>query len=476
MQPVHASNNQNVESPRVNDPATNVHDLELFGLKIHNHTLADAVHWATTPHPQTETAVFVNVNSVNLGYHDNALVNAINDADRVFADGSGVRIGAKRLGVTLRDNVNGTDLAEPLCKRAAELGQGVFLLGGKPGVASRAARALHKAFPKLVISGTQHGYFDRNGEENQQLIDRINASGAAIVLVAFGSPLQEDWVARHRHDLQANSVLAVGGLLDFLSGNIPRAPGWMRARGIEWVWRLLQEPRAKFSRYVVGNPLYLLRLCTTAKAKHSVAARAARRSSGLSFGLQRIAATMGLMLIAPMLLLFAGLVALSSKGPVFYSQVRVGKHGRRFRFYKFRSMYMANDPRYVDPDTLQSDRDGVCKKFTNDPRVTPVGRFMRKYSIDELPQLLNVVLGDMALIGPRPALVCEVDDYQHSMYQRFDVLPGLTGLWQVSGRADTSFEEQIALDLQYVNQHSWWQDLRILLSTIPAVVLARGAY
>ena len=125
---------------------------------------------------------------------------------------------------------------------------------------------------------------------------------------------------------------------------------------------------------------------------------------------------------------------------------------------------------------MSSDRDGVCKKFYNDPRITRVGKIIRKLSIDELPQLFNVVKGDMVLIGPRPHLVSEYKEYDRNILPRLYCRPGITGLWQVSGRADTTFEEQLNLDKTYVAQQSWWLDLKILFATIPTVITGKGAY
>lgn len=205
---------------------------------------------------------------------------------------------------------------------------------------------------------------------------------------------------------------------------------------------------------------------------------ASGRSSdvGLPVWLQQLGALLGVIALSPLLLAVYVLIKWESAGPVVFKQVRVGKHGRTFTLYKFRSMYMANDARYVDPATLASDRDGVCKKYFQDPRITRVGKFIRKYSIDELPQLWNVVRGDMVLVGPRPALPSEVAEYDFKAKRRLQVRPGLTGLWQVSGRADTTFEQQIALDSKYVAEKSLWMDLKILLLTLPAVVSAKGAY
>lgn len=197
---------------------------------------------------------------------------------------------------------------------------------------------------------------------------------------------------------------------------------------------------------------------------------------GLSPTLQRLAALVGLIALSPLLLVVAALIKLESPGSALFTQTRVGLNGRRFAFFKFRSMRTQSDPKYVDVSKIESDRDGVCKKFFNDPRVTNIGRFIRKYSIDELPQLLNVVKGDMLLIGPRPALTVETDQYSMNARQRLTTMPGLTGLWQVSGRANTTFEEQVELDIRYVEEQSWIEDLRILFATIPVVLFGKGAY
>lgn len=200
------------------------------------------------------------------------------------------------------------------------------------------------------------------------------------------------------------------------------------------------------------------------------------RNQGIPIMLQQVAALLGLLLISPFLLLIAIILKLESKGPVLFTQTRVGHHGARFKFYKFRSMYLPNDPKFRQPCESDSDREGVCKKYYNDPRITKFGKFMRKFSIDEIPQLYNVVLKDMALIGPRPALPTETNEYKLPNCKRLDCIPGITGLWQVSGRADLSFDEQMNLDNRYVDQKSFWLDVTILFKTVHAVYSARGAY
>lgn len=197
---------------------------------------------------------------------------------------------------------------------------------------------------------------------------------------------------------------------------------------------------------------------------------------GIPMVVQRLIALLALIVLSPILLMTMQLIRLESRGSCFFSQDRIGKYGRHFRMYKFRSMYLKTDPNYREPDPSQSDRDGVCKKYKNDPRITKIGSFIRKFSIDEIPQLINIVMGDMALIGPRPALSTEVDEYQYSALGRLNGIPGLSGLWQVSGRADTDFETQVDLDNSYLQKQSILLDIKIMLATIPCILNAKGAY
>ncbi|VUD46949.1 putative sugar transferase EpsL [Thalassocella blandensis] len=192
--------------------------------------------------------------------------------------------------------------------------------------------------------------------------------------------------------------------------------------------------------------------------------------------LHQFAAIFGLLMVLPFLLLVMLFIMLESKGSPVYSQTRVGKNGKTFKLFKLRSMYRSDDYRHQLAAQMESDREGVCKKLRQDPRVTRMGKWIRKYSVDEIPQLFNVINGDMLLIGPRPALPQEVAQYDQRALRRLNVKPGLTGLWQVSGRADTTFEEQIDLDLQYVYGKSIWMDMNIAFATVPAVLFGKGAY
>jgi exopolysaccharide production protein ExoY len=200
------------------------------------------------------------------------------------------------------------------------------------------------------------------------------------------------------------------------------------------------------------------------------------KHKGIPITLQKSVALLALLLISPLLLITLILIKTGSSGNALFSQTRVGENGRHFKMYKFRSMYLKSDPNYREPDPQQSSREGVCKKYTNDPRITKIGQFIRKYSIDELPQLFNVVNGDMCLVGPRPALAIETYKYDSFVQPRLFAKPGLTGLWQVSGRADTNFDKQLQLDKSYITQQSIFMDCKIIALTIPAVLTAKGAY
>ncbi|MBR4170607.1 MAG: exopolysaccharide biosynthesis polyprenyl glycosylphosphotransferase [Kiritimatiellae bacterium] len=184
----------------------------------------------------------------------------------------------------------------------------------------------------------------------------------------------------------------------------------------------------------------------------------------------------GLVVLSPLFLLVALAVKLDSRGPVFFRQVRVGRYGRNFIFYKFRSMYQNAEAMKAQLEKQNEMEGGVIFKMKKDPRITRVGGFIRRTSIDELPQLWNVLIGDMSLVGPRPPLPEEVRQYTLEERKRLDVIPGITGLWQIKGRSEIPFAEQVRLDKEYILAPSIWKDIVILLKTIPAIIGGKGAY
>ncbi|MFG1927802.1 sugar transferase [Cryptosporangium sp. NPDC048952] len=182
-----------------------------------------------------------------------------------------------------------------------------------------------------------------------------------------------------------------------------------------------------------------------------------------------------LAVLSPLLILVGAAVRLTSRGPATFVQTRVGKGGKEFRLYKFRSMYVDSEQRLSELQH-KNEHSGVLFKIKDDPRITKIGKYLRRLSIDELPQLLNVIKGDMSLVGPRPPLPKEVAQYANDVRRRLAVIPGLTGLWQVSGRSNLSWEDSVRLDLRYVENWSLSFDLVILFRTIAAVVRSSGAY
>jgi exopolysaccharide biosynthesis polyprenyl glycosylphosphotransferase len=189
----------------------------------------------------------------------------------------------------------------------------------------------------------------------------------------------------------------------------------------------------------------------------------------------RCAAAAGLVLLAPVMAMLALTIWLHDRGPVLFTQVRIGRDGREFRIYKFRTMVVDAEKRQEEL-VASNDSDGVLFKLRKDPRVTALGTHLRRWSIDELPQLFNVFLGDMSLVGPRPAVPDEVAKYADHVRRRLVVKPGLTGLWQVNGRSDLSWDESVRLDLRYVENWSFALDLQILWKTISALTGGSGAY
>ncbi|OIB03756.1 multidrug MFS transporter [Paenibacillus sp. LC231] len=193
-------------------------------------------------------------------------------------------------------------------------------------------------------------------------------------------------------------------------------------------------------------------------------------------GMDLLFALLGLILLSPLFLIVSILIKLEDpKGSVFFYQTRIGKNERPFRMYKFRSM-VSNAEELLDKLLEQNEISGAMFKMKEDPRITKIGRFIRKTSIDELPQLWNVVRGEMSLVGPRPALPREVLQYSSYDKLRLKVSPGCTGLWQVSGRNNLSFQEMLALDLEYIERRGIWLDVKVMFRTVKIMIFPNSAY
>ncbi|WP_430121219.1 sugar transferase [Paenibacillus solani] len=217
-----------------------------------------------------------------------------------------------------------------------------------------------------------------------------------------------------------------------------------------------------------GNPVYTDYVPETKKAKIMYL----MTKRGMDF----ILALVGMVILIPFFVLIAIIIKIEDpKGSVFFYQTRIGKHERPFRMYKFRSM-VSNAEELLENLLDQNEVGGAMFKMKEDPRITKVGKLIRKTSIDELPQLWNVIRGDMSLVGPRPALPREVEQYTSLDKLRLQVTPGCTGLWQVSGRNNLSFHEMLALDLEYIERRSLWLDIKLLFKTVKIIVFPNSAY
>src|SRR5512140_1111690 len=202
----------------------------------------------------------VNINAINLAQDDQEFRKILNESSVVYCDGEGVRLGARLLGVTLPPRIVLTYWIWELCAFAAEKGFSIFLLGGTPGAAEEAAAAMRKRFAGLRIVGTHHGYFNKEGEESDRVVDLIRHSQPNILFVCFGMPLQEHWTRRNFERLTANVMLFGGSTIEYAAGRKTLAPAWMSRHGLEWFFRLLQEPRRLWRRYLIGNPLFILKV------------------------------------------------------------------------------------------------------------------------------------------------------------------------------------------------------------------------
>lgn len=476
-------------------------DFKLFGITLRNTEMNEALDWvferAKTNRPTTMS--FVNADCLNLAFIHADYREILENSDRVLPDGIGIHVACRMKKLRLRANLNGTDMFPRLCQRAAENGTSIYLLGARPDIAQAAADAMTTRFPGLRVAGTHHGYFSE--EQSSDIISQINASGADILCVAMGAPHQERWLARHAGELNPPMRMGVGGLFDYYSGRIRRAPQWVREIGMEWVWRIAMEPRRLWKRYVVGNPLFLYRayryndptlltpeVVQSALERNSALRKVSATSSRIlrrafyitGAAIKRLmdftAAALAILLLSPVLLLLCLAIKLESPGAIFFSQTRIGAGGEPFKMWKFRSMYQDAEARKAALMAQNEMQGGVIFKMKDDPRVTRIGKFIRRASIDELPQLWNVLIGDMSLVGPRPPVPSEVAEYTLSDRRRLHVKPGITCIWQVSGRSTIPFDQQVELDVDYMHTQSVWTDIKLLFKTLPAVFKGTGAY
>lgn len=240
---------------------------------------------------------------------------------------------------------------------------------------------------------------------------------------------------------------------------------------IETEYQLTLGRRLAMARHPVGRML----LCLHVQRQMAYAWLLTNEASIGKRLFDFVASLIALIVLAPLFLLIALLITLEDGGPVFFVQTRVGKFGRLFRMFKFRSMCLDAEERLAEVLGRNHHQEGITFKLQDDPRITRVGKWLRKFSLDELPQLMNVLIGNMSLVGPRPPLPREVAMYSPIHRRRLATKPGITCLWQISGRAQIDFSGQVELDVSYIENQSFLRDLGILFRTVPAVLTAKGA-
>lgn len=250
-------------------------ELHFLGIQINNLTMAEASERIVTLARGTapKQVCFVNADCVNIAFKDPNYKATLAQADLVLADGIGVRLAGTILNQNVRENINGTDMLPFLCASAEQEGVSLYLLGGQPGVAEDVAKWIRAEYPALTIAGLHHGYFKEH--EHGGIIQAIRESGARVLLVALGAPRQDKWISAYKHELGVGVSIGVGGLFDFYSGRIPRAPVWLRELGLEWFYRFYCEPRRMWRRYFVGNAVFLFRV-----ARERLAASGSHRAKG----------------------------------------------------------------------------------------------------------------------------------------------------------------------------------------------------
>lgn len=242
--------------------------FEMLDVAVDNMKIDPALEWISSSavdRSKTSTLAFVNPDCFNIAFKNTQYRQTLSESDRVFADGIGVHIGCGMLGLAMHDNLNGTDLFPRICELAQAENLSIYLLGAAPGVTDQVVANILLDYPNLRIAGHRDGYFST--EQNSDVVAQINKSEANILLVAMGAPRQEAWIAENREQLRVGLAMGVGGLFDFVSGNTPRAPLWMREIGLEWTYRLYQEPGRMWRRYILGNPLFIYRIWRYKKLK-----------------------------------------------------------------------------------------------------------------------------------------------------------------------------------------------------------------
>jgi N-acetylglucosaminyldiphosphoundecaprenol N-acetyl-beta-D-mannosaminyltransferase len=238
--------------------------VDILGIPVAAWRLEDLLKWVDDqikdPHPAVKTVMYANVHTMNLACQNPQFHSILRAADVVYCDGAGVRIGARLLNQDIPERMTGADWIYDLCGLAERKKRRLFFIGGREGIAERAVSRLKTRFPRLMVAGTHNGYFHGHAHQQEALLARLEAADIDILLVGMGSPMQEFWIESHISQLSMPVVWAMGAVMDFVAGAVPRAPAWMRRHHLEWLYRLKTEPRRLWRRYTVGNAMFMIRI------------------------------------------------------------------------------------------------------------------------------------------------------------------------------------------------------------------------
>lgn len=391
---------------------------------------------------------YVNAHCINMALKNSDYRDILRRADLIFPDGMSVVWASRILGAPLKERVNSTEVFDAFCVNVIKEHMSIYLFGAEGRVIDNAVTKLRNKYPGLNIAGYHHGYCST--DENNRIIEEINRVKPDFLIVGMGAPKQEMWISANLDRLEVGVCWAVGSLFDYLGGKIIQPPLWIRRCGLEWSSRLLQEPGRLWRRYLIGNAMFIflvLRefLKNTGRSKiYSIIKRFMDICAGMIV----------LIISLPFLIIASVLIKLESAGPAIFTQKRVGMNGKEFFMYKFRTM-VKDAPPYE------------FKMKRNDPRITKrMGRFLRDTGLDELPQVWNVLKGEMSLVGPRPEMPFIAYKYTEKERERLMVKPGITGLWQISGKTEEPITSHLEYDLDYIKKRSLILDFMIILKTL----------
>jgi len=469
--------------------------LTLLGVKFMNTTLDETIaKIRSLVKKHTKTAIYIiNVDTLNKAHKQQTLRYTLNKTPFIFPCGDSIKTACNLLNTPVKQNMNTLDIFLALCDMAQKEKLKLFFYGAKEGVAQRVKESIVKKYPKLQIVGAVRGVDIHHNE----ILNMINHSNADILIVSKDTPRQEEWISIHQHKISAPVVIGVGELFDLYADTIPSSSIQKRKISFEWINRVIKKSKQIQKHSALSHLYFLFRVIRWKREQkkemlqhyYQIVKVKKYMPLRLKFSYLRhklypfskrlmdiTASSIALILLSPLFIIVAALIKMEDGGPVFFSQKRVGRNGKHFNMHKFRSM--RTDAEKLKQKLMQHNesKDGVIFKMKEDPRITRIGKFIRKWSIDEFPQLFNILQGDMSLVGPRPPIPSEVEAYMVEDLKRLHIVPGLTCYWQISGRSEIPFREQVELDKAYISKRSLWIDIKIIFATIPAVFTQKGAY